>query len=341
MKIFGYIIGAILLIYLGLCFIGPKEIQASRSIEIDAPATAVYKHVGDLKNWKAWMPWYQNDPEMQLEWGEQTAGVGGHYAWSSENSGNGKMKIIEAAPGESMRTEIEFDGMGTSYGTWNFEPTEAGQTKVTWGMQAEDPVPFPMRGMLIAMGVQKQLDGDFDQGLASLKKVVEETQANLPTEYDGYQIKMLDLPASHYVGMREEIAQSDLSDFYAKNLPVAAKALTAAKSEMTGMPTGLFYSWDEKTGKTDVLAGIPVKTAPTALSDNMLSLSVPANKAVQINYYGEYDASIKAHMAMDKYLSDRNWKVVYPVMEEYVNDPTTVKDPSEILTKVTYMYTEG
>ena len=44
MKIFGYILGFLILAYLALCFIGPKEFQASRSIEIDAPANAIYQN---------------------------------------------------------------------------------------------------------------------------------------------------------------------------------------------------------------------------------------------------------------------------------------------------------
>lgn len=173
MKIFGYIVGVLLLIYLVLCFMGDDKIAASRSTTIDAPAATIFQNIGDLKNWEAWMPWYKNDPTMKLEWGETTTGVGGHYSWKSENSGNGAMKIVEFNANRSMKTEIAFEGMGKSNGTWLLEPIADGRTKVTWGMEAQDDVAFPMRGMMKLMGMQEQLNSDFDKGLASLKEIAE------------------------------------------------------------------------------------------------------------------------------------------------------------------------
>jgi len=323
-----------------MCFIGPKEIQASRSIEIDASANAVYQNVSDFKNWKEWMPWFKKDPAMVLTYGDQTSGVGGNYAWASETQGSGNMKIIEAEPGKSMKSEIEFEGMGTSYGHWKFEPTEDGKVKTTWGMNSPDEVNFFMRGMLQLMGMQKQMDADFDMGLASLKEVVETQQANLPTNYSGYEVKMIDQPATTYIGVRKEMPWAEMTDFYAKTFPAAFGAATAAKSEMLGMPSGLFFKWDEKNQSTDMAAGVPVKAAPENLPEGMTAINVAGGKAIQIDYYGEYEGSGKAHEALDKYLADRGWKFVAPASEQYVTDPTTVDDPSKVLTKVTYMYTE-
>lgn len=341
MKILAYILGFLLLGYLAMCFIGPKEIQASRSIEIDAPANAIYQNVSDFKNWKEWMPWFKKDPAMVLTYGDQTSGIGGNYAWSSETQGKGNMKIIEAEAGKSMKTEIEFDDMGTSYGTWKFEPTEDGKVKTTWGMNAPDEVNFFMRGMLQLVGMQKQMDADFDMGLASLKEVIETQQANLPTTYGGYEVKTIEVPAKTYIGKRKEMPWAEMTDFYAATFPAAFGVATKAKSEMLGMPCGLFYKWDEENQSTDMVAGIPVKVAPESLPEGMTAVSIAAGKALQIDYYGSYDGSAKAHEALDKYIADRGWKIVLPVSEEYVTDPTTVDDPSKVLTKVTYMYTES
>ena len=341
MKILGYIIGFLLLTYLALCFVGPKEIQASRSIEIDAPANAIYQNVSDFKNWKEWMPWFKKDPAMVLTYGDQTTGIGGNYAWSSETQGKGNMKIIEAEPGKSMKTEIEFDGMGTSYGSWKFEPIEDGKVKTTWGMNAPDEVNFFMRGMLQLMGMQKQMDADFDMGLASLKEVVEAQQANLPTTYNGYEIKLIDQPATSYIGVRKEMPWAEMTAFYEEIFPAAFGAAMKSKSEMLGQPCGLFYKWDEETQRTDMAAGVPVKSAPETLPEGMAVINIAGGKALQIDYYGTYEGTVKAHEALDKYIADRGWTVVHPVNEQYVTDPTTVDDVSKVLTKITYIYTES
>ncbi|MGK0363732.1 MAG: effector-binding domain-containing protein [Saprospiraceae bacterium] len=287
------------------------------------------------------MPWFKKDPAMVLTYGDQTSGIGGNYAWASETQGKGNMKIIEAEAGKSMKTEIEFDGMGTSYGHWTFEPTEDGKVKTTWGMNAPDEVNFFTRGMLQLMGMQKQMNSDFDMGLASLKEVVETQQANLPTTYNGYEVKTIDQPATIYIGTRKELPWAEMTDFYTKTFPAAYGAATSAKSEMLGMPCGLFYKWDEENQRTDMAAGVPVKSAPETLPEGMTAIDVIGGKALQIDYYGAYEGTGKAHEALDKYLADRGWNVVYPVSEQYVTDPTTVDDLSNFLTKITYMYTES
>ena len=341
MKILSYIIGFLVLAYLALCFIGPKEIQTSRSIDIDAPAIAIYQNVSDFKNWKEWMPWFKKDPAMVLTYGDQTTGIGGNYAWASETQGNGNMKIVEAEPGKSMKTAIEFDGMDTSYGHWKFESTEDGKVKTTWGLKSPDKVNFLMRGMLQLMGIEKQMNSDFDMGLASLKDVVETQQANFPTTYGGYEVKVIDQPATTYIGVRKDMPWAEMTDFYAKVFPAAYGAATAAKSEMLGKPCGLFYKWDEENQRTDMAAGVPVKSAPKVLPEGMTAINVVGGKALQIDYYGTYEGTGKAHEALDKYVSDRGWQVVHPVSEQYVTDPTTVDDPSKVLTKITYLYTES
>ena len=339
MKILGYIFGAILLIYLILCFMGPAKIEAQRSTVIDAPPAAVYNNVSDFKNWPEWMAWAQKDPSMTYEYGEQTSGVGASYSWKSENQGNGSMKIVAAEPNQSMKTEIDFGEMGTSYGSWQLEPTDDNQTKVTWGMNASEDVNFFMRGMLLAAGVQGTINDDFDTGLDNLKNVVETAQQNLPTTYDGMEIKTVEQPERTYVGIRKTMPWSEMTQFYTETFPAAVEGVTKTGAKMAGMPSGLFYEWDTEGQKTDMAAVVPVSAAPEAVPEGMTVMTTPAGNALQADYYGPYAGSGTAHNALEKYMQARGLEALTPVSEEYMNDPTTV-DSTEIHTRIIYRLKE-
>jgi effector-binding domain-containing protein len=55
-----------------------------------------------------------------------------------------------------------------------------------------------------------------------------------------------------------------------------------------------------------------------------------------IDYYGSYDKTEHAHNQMDKYIKEKNYKMVMPVIEEYITDPMTEKDTSKWLTRISY-----
>jgi effector-binding domain-containing protein len=59
-------------------------------------------------------------------------------------------------------------------------------------------------------------------------------------------------------------------------------------------------------------------------------------KALHIEHYGAYDKVAEAHYAMDDYMKEKGLELNEIVVEEYVTDPTTVQDPSEILTNIYY-----
>ena len=338
MKILAYLIGFLVVAYLLLCFLGPKEISAERSIEIAAPAAAVYNNVADFKKWSAWMPWYQKDPNMKMTFGEKHAGIGGNYTWESESQGNGSMEIIEAEPNTSLKTKIDFDGQGGAYGSWQFEPAADGKTKTTWSLQGDEGVGFFSRGILYLIGMQQTLDEDFENGLKNLKKTVEDRQANLPTTYNGLEVKTVDVPAQTYLGFRKKMPWSEMTGFYAASFPAAFAGAAAQNLEVTGKPFGLFYEWDTVNQMTDMAAVVPLQTAPSVAPEGMTVIQIPGGKAAQIDYYGPYAETGKAHEALEKYVTDRGLKLQNPVTEQYLNDPQEVKDSTEILTRVTYLY---
>ncbi|MEO0895857.1 MAG: SRPBCC family protein [Bacteroidota bacterium] len=181
----------------GLILLTDSEVTVTRTEEIDTPSEFVFAQVNDLKNWPSWMPWSANDETMKFEYPAQTAGVGGSYSWTSENSGNGTMKIVESTSNKSIGTSINFEGMGESKGAWTFDEKD-GKTEVSWSMTSDagyNPI-----GRFFNLMMDGMVGPDFEQGLEALKKVAAEKYA----QYQAAEKKRMEEEAA-----KEEMAEED------------------------------------------------------------------------------------------------------------------------------------
>jgi effector-binding domain-containing protein len=174
---------------------------------------------------------------------------------------------------------------------------------------------------------------EFSRGLDMLKGHAEK---NAPTIEKALEIKTMDLPARYYIGIRETVKMEDITKVFTKNLPAIFNAVTAKGLEVAGMPSGLYYTWDEATSTTDLFSAAPLKAK--ASIDGFETVELPASKALVIDFYGSYDDISAAHEAMDTYLKEKGLIQVPPAIEEYVTDPGTEPDPSKWLTQVIYYY---
>lgn len=334
MKIFKYV-GIPLLLLIGiyclLCVLGPKNLNVERSTVIEAPKTAIFNLVNDIQKWEKWSSWNLRDTAMIITYPGKTVGVGGNSAWVSETEGNGTQEIVESIPGERLKTKLIFEGFGDpSHSVFKFED-EGDKTKVSWAMETTE-LSFPLRGMMMLMGMKGDIASNYEESLSNLKTLVE-TRIREKT-YDGYKINDIRLPEKHFIFNRQEVGMDQIQQFYATNLGSLFAKVQASGVEMDGMPCGLFYSFNEKNQTTDMAAAIPTKES--LIIPDASSISLPAKRAIQVDYYGDYHHTDQAHDAIEEYLKDNGLFNDYPVIEEYVTDPTVVKNSEKWLTKVTY-----
>lgn len=331
-KIIGGILMALIVLYVIACFFGPKNANITRSIDIEASPAQIYSQFANLKNWEKWSPWSNNDETMSISYQDKVEGVGAGYSWNSEKQGGGSLEILEAVPGKSMKTKLKFDGWdGESYGSWQIEPTGSGGSKLSWGMNSETDIPFIFRGM--SMGMPGALQNSFDEGLASIKKLAEESPKGISV--NGFNILQIDAPEQHYMTVRNKIGFDKLAQHFETNFPKIMMDLEKKKAEIAGMPCGLFYEWDEVNMTADMASAIPIKSAVEA-TKGMEITTLPAGPALRINYYGSYEKSADAHYAIDGYLKEKNLKAKSPCLEQYITDPGSEPDTSKWLTQITY-----
>lgn len=330
------LIAAVVLLYVGLCALGPKNFDLVRSTEIDAPTPVVFNMINSFKQMDQWNAWSVEDTTNKVTYNNIISGVGAESTWDSEVNDKGRQKIIESIPNQKVRTELAFEGWDDlNHAEFNLNE-ENGKTTVSWALESGTPNPFLFRGFALLSGMKKSIDRSYKDGLENLKRIAEQ-RAN-ESIYQGYQIKELVLEEKNYVMNRQEVRLDKIQQFRESTLGNLFKKIQAAGVEMTGLPCGLFYRYDESKGITDMAAAIPVGE-PINI-DGASAINFPSKKAIQVDFYGDYSQTGSAHEAIDLYMSDRGYLQDVPVIEEYITDPSTEKDPSKWLTRVTYYFSE-
>lgn len=160
-------------IYIIVAAMQPSDFRVTRTGTISASASAVFAHVNDLQKWDAWSPWAKLDPDAKNTFEGPTSGTGAIMRWAGNNKvGQGSMTITESRPDEFIRFKLEFlkpfAATNTAEFTFNYENN---QTTVTWSMYGKNS--FMGKAIGLVMNCEKMVGGQFEQGLAALKSVVE------------------------------------------------------------------------------------------------------------------------------------------------------------------------
>jgi hypothetical protein len=151
----------------------PSAFRIERSASMAAPAPAAFAQVNDFQNWRAWSPWEKLDPALKRSYDGPKAGAGAVYAWQgNKDVGEGRMTILESRPGELVRIKLEFFKPFAATNTAEFRFAGAGErTDVTWSMAGENN--FLSKAMCLFINMDKMVGGQFEQGLAQMKAIVE------------------------------------------------------------------------------------------------------------------------------------------------------------------------
>ena len=335
LKYFLFFILGVIVLFVGLCFIGPKNLDTSQSIKISAPAPIIFNLVNSLKKAELWNDFTMNDSTLVTTYNDVASGIGAESSWTSEMSGAGKQKVISSRPNEFVSTELTFDGFnGVNIADFNISE-EGNDTNVSWSFDGA-ALPFHWRGLALLTGMKKSMKKSYQAGLQNIKDLAE---ARAKGEYGRFSIKEEVLGEKNYVINRKEVPISGIQQFYATNLGVLFSKVQQAGVEMDGMPCGLFFNLRNANGIADMAAAIPVAT-PISV-DGAASFNVPSQRAITMDYYGDYSGTTTGHSAIDEYMKDRGYLFNPPVIEEYVTDPSTEQDPNKWLTKITYYFSDG
>ncbi|MDF0716242.1 SRPBCC family protein [Muricauda sp. 334s03] len=169
-----YIVFAVVALILILAVIAPKDYDVSRSIEIHKGKSDVFAYLKSLKKQDEWSPWGKRDPNMEKKFTGTDGEVGAISSWKGNKEvGEGEQEIINIVEGERIDSELRFlkPFKSTSDAYIVTKEVDPNITKVIWGFSGKNK--FPMSIMMLFMNMDKAVGKDFEEGLASLKEILE------------------------------------------------------------------------------------------------------------------------------------------------------------------------
>jgi|SRR5687768_12757610 len=173
------LIAVVAIIILGIAVIAvaaivtPTECKVEREITINRPKADVFEYVKKIKHQNTWGPWFKKDPAMKQEFRGNDGFVGFVSSWKSEEVGAGEQEIVRIVEGDRIDTQLRFQEPMESTADAHLvtEATGPNTTKVRWGFTTT--MPRPMNVMMLAVDMDQLIGKDFQEGLDSLKQILE------------------------------------------------------------------------------------------------------------------------------------------------------------------------
>lgn len=169
-----YILGGIVVLIIILALIAPKSYDVNRKIIVQQPVPVVFEYLKYLKNQDNWSPWGKRDPNMKKEFVGSDGEKGATSKWQgNKDVGSGEQEIKRIVENEVIESELRFLKPWKSQSDAYLKVNEAGagETEITWGFSGKNK--FPVSIMMLFMNMDKAVGKDFEEGLASLKEILE------------------------------------------------------------------------------------------------------------------------------------------------------------------------
>ena len=161
----------------------PSAFRVERSVTIQASTALLYAQIADLRAMEAWSPFAKMDPVMQKNtYTGPAAGVGAVCSWEGGKAGEGRLTIVGAKPNEQldMRLEMLKPMQADNRVVFTLAPAGGDATTVTWRLEGHNNFVSKAAGMV--MNMDAMVGGQFEQGLAALKRLAESGAAPSPAE---------------------------------------------------------------------------------------------------------------------------------------------------------------
>lgn len=169
-----YILAGIVFLVIILALIAPKNYDVSRSIKVQQSVPVVFEYLKYLKNQDNWSPWGKRDPNMKKEFEGTDGEIGATSKWEgNKDVGSGEQEIKRIVENEVIESELRFlkPWKSQSDAYLRVKETGEGETEVTWGFSGKNK--FPVSIMMLFMNMDKAVGKDFEEGLVSLKDILE------------------------------------------------------------------------------------------------------------------------------------------------------------------------
>lgn len=334
MKFLKYLLFLVLIAIIGFAIyvaVQPNSFEVSRERTINAPAVVLYDNVIDYKNWEAWSPWVEKEPDLKLMFPEQTEGVGGSYSWEGKD-GLGNMKTIAANPKTSITQELQFEDFHPSRINWTFEPNADNNTKVTWKMNS-DKVPFMFKGFAaVSGGFDNMIGPDFERGLEKLDSLVVADMKKYSITVDG----ITQHGGGFYLYNTTSCRMDEFKAKMVEMMPKLGEFVAQNNIATAGAPYVNYHKWDEENNAVMFSCCVPTTAKIVTTEPGILTGRLEPFKAVKTVLKGDYENLKEAWETAMKYIPENGLEFTEngPMLEAYLTDPMTDPNPANWITEI-------
>lgn len=155
----------------------PDSFRVQRSAVMNAAPDHIFAILNDFRRSPEWSPYEKKDPAMQRRLSGSEAGKGAVYEFEGNKEvGAGRIEILDTQAPQKlvMRLDMYKPFKGSNMVEYTLVPRGSG-TEVTWALHG--PMPFLSKVMCVFFDMDKMVGGDFENGLAALKTLVEKRPA--------------------------------------------------------------------------------------------------------------------------------------------------------------------
>lgn len=167
-------VGVVALLLVGVSLLLPNRWHVEQTVDINAPPSAVFPLLNDLRQWSRWENVQTDDPTVRYEFEGPAAGPGQVRRFRGRYAGEGFTRIVRSDPTQ---------GVWLQSGVRSEEPnaesaitfhTAHGVTQVRWEDRGELP---KITGPFLRDGVERRLERHMQRALAQLKALAEQSVA--------------------------------------------------------------------------------------------------------------------------------------------------------------------
>ncbi len=295
--------------------------RVRRSIEIEAPADAVFAAIVDFKSWPQWSPWLMHEPDANLVYSDNFQQEGGYYTWDGKVVGAGRLTHINIKPNSRIDQQIAFTRPFKSVNqvSWEFESRDD-RTQVSWEMAGS--MPFLFRFMTKRM--EPMIGRDYELGLALLNGYMNSTAAHPTIGFAGPQ----ELENFSYWAIP---CNGNLRQLEAARQP-AIESLNAAAAGKSGLALIIYHQFDPLASSYRAEIAIPITDG--APSSNYTRREFIGGSYFRLTLHGDHRFiplgwyALSCHCRMHRIKQDKS----RPALEIYHDSPTDMSDSNQIAT---------
>ena len=329
-----FVLVALVLIFVIVGFLLPRQRHVERSIFIDAPPTVVFSQVNGFRNFTGWSPFVAVMPDAEYTYEGPDFGVGSKISWAvtGPRPEIGSQTIVASTPYDRVDIELDLGPQGTAQATCLLLPENNG-TNLTWAFDTD--FGLNLLGRYWGLFLDRQLGPLYAQGLANLKRISED----LPkVDWSGLDIGITEVPSktvAYFTGSSGSESE-DISAALAAAYGRVAVFISANGLQIDGPPIAISNYWDERGYGFD--AGIPVSGTPArgAGPDSPVRMGETyGGRVVRAMHVGPYTELQETYAIINAFMVAHNLEANGRSWDSFVSDPGNTPE-EELKTEVFY-----